>query len=86
VQSTIPGSLKLGVIVQADAANSGNIFLGGLGVTTSTGIQLVAGATLSLNNFGTSKGIHEWNLTQIYLISNLADQAVRVSWAEQVAS
>jgi len=84
VQAAVAGSLKLGLIIQADASNAGNIFIGGSDVTTSNGIQLAAGATLSLNDFGTAHSICEWDLTKVFLVSNQAAQAVRVSYAESV--
>lgn len=82
LQASAANSLKLGVIIQADPGNSGNIFVGGSDVTTLTGIQLIAGATLSLNDFGTSKGVHEWKLSEIYVVGSAAGQKVRVSYAE----
>jgi hypothetical protein len=84
LQASAANSLKLGVILQADASNTGNVFVGSSDVTANTGIQLAAGDILSLHAFGTSKGVHEWKLSEIYVVGSAANQKVRVAYAETV--
>jgi len=82
IQSTVAGSLKLGVIIQADTTNTNVLYVGDSSVTTANGISLAAGQSISLNDFGTPGLIHEWDLTNIYIVSGAAAQKARVSYAE----
>lgn len=63
------GSAITGVLVQSLATNSANIYIGGVGVTTSTGLELIPGATLSLSVN---------NIAIIYAVSGTANQVLRI--------
>lgn len=81
-QAAVAGSLKLGVIVQADKANTVTIFVGAEDVTTAIGIELAAGESVSFNDFGNPGLVNEWDLTKIYFVSGSAGQKVRIAYAE----
>ena len=84
LQSAELGSLKLGVIVQASDANTGQVYVGASDVTSGNGFRLDAGESLSLTDLVPAKGVHEWDLTQIYFVASTAAQAVRVLYPELV--
>jgi hypothetical protein len=84
LQASEVGAIKFGVMIQADKANSGNVFIGDDTVTTSIGIELDAGESISLADIGVAKGIHEWDLTKIYAIADGAAQKIRVIYPELV--
>jgi len=58
---------KFGVVVKADDDNSGNVYVGGSGVTTSNGFRLGAGQGISLEIDDASK---------IYVIADSSGQKV----------
>lgn len=82
IQAAVAQSLKLGLIVQADKANTATIFVGSEDVTTLNGIELAAGESISFNDFGNPGLVNEWDLTKIYFVSGSAGQKARVSYAE----
>jgi hypothetical protein len=74
--------LKFGIVLQADPANTGNVFIGDSDVTTATGIQLTAGQSISLTDFASTKGVHEWDLRKIFVVASAAAQAIRVAYSD----
>lgn len=67
----------LGLTVQADSANSGDIFVGGSEVNVSgddKGIRLDAGEKISLDDLFMGRGVNEWELSEVYLRSADTDQ------------
>lgn len=61
------GAYQTGVVVQALTTNTGTVYVGGPGVTTSTGYPLVAGQAISYAAA---------NSANIYIICTVASDAV----------
>lgn len=67
---------SIGVVtVQASSDNDGTVYVGGPGVTTSTGYALEAGES--------SPPLTPSNLNQIGLIASAADQEVRILYGKK---
>lgn len=60
-------SLKFGVVVRADPSNTGNVYVGNSGVTTSSGYLLAPGDAIS---------IEIDNVNKVYVIADTANQKV----------
>jgi len=59
------------VVLKADDDNTGNIYVGNSDVTTSSGLRLSPGQSLSIDID---------NLNKVYVIADTADQKLYVLW------
>jgi hypothetical protein len=64
-------------IIVADAANTGNIFVGGSSVSTTNGIPVEPGNTLTLAVEVERNS--EIDLSEVYLITNTTGNTVRIA-------
>ncbi len=69
----------LSCVVQATNA----MFIGGSDVTTSNGFAIAAGASVNLASLAAFRGVHEWDLTKIYLVAASPAQNARVLYSEE---
>lgn len=75
----------LGLTIQADDTNSADIFVGDSSIDVSgsnKGIRLDAGESISLNDLFIGVGVNEWELSEVYLKSNDADQLATVIYPD----
>lgn len=72
IMATTPATpARHGVLVQSIASNVGNVYIGGSGVTTSNGIELIPGASIVYPVTDPST---------IFAISAAGGQSLRISW------
>lgn len=65
--------------IQAPFANAGNIYIGASGVTSTTGIQLQAGGSLTLQTKGNANGSYDLGKNVYFACSNANDAVVYVA-------
>lgn len=66
------------VSIQADKDNTGDIVIGGLGVTTTNGIQLGPGDVVEFEGDNAKHGAEELLLSSIYINSATSGNSARV--------
>lgn len=64
--------------IQATSTNTVPIYIGGSDVSTTNGYAIAPGNSVDLADIFSGRGVHEWDVTKVYLISGSAAQNARI--------